>query len=177
MRNFLIVIILVILTSCHKDEPVPVDYGYGTMDLNGESYSLVPYLSKPKRPSDDSLYFLYLKYVLQNGYLRKQIDFSGFKLKLDTQFFKKWNPGETTDMTSVYSTSLSDGDVFGNIYFLNENDTIPDYLKLTEINSKTGEVKGIFQCSYYVDTSLIFDPDSPDTIIITNGYFETIIRE
>ena len=73
---------------------------------------------------------------------------------------------------SKYFTLQDDGDVGGDSYFLLLNDSIPDFIEITEIDGK--EILGNFQMSFVKDLRYgEADPTAPDTIVFLDGKFHT----
>ena len=76
---------------------------------------------------------------------------------------------------AYYNTLLSDGHVFGDIYYVLEDDPVEDYIEITDISGD--EIKGRFQVSFLRDTTSIpVSSSTLDTIIFTNGQFHTRFR-
>lgn len=173
MRILKYALIAMVLVACTKDDPEysPNGFnGFSSATINGNTLSFKPSM---KYFISSGTYGIGLDYF-KNNIIKSVIHFGFFsnvlsKQKLNSILNEKKYP------LASYATLIGDGDVAGNYYFLNETDTIEDYLLLTSFDDKTGDVKGKFQASFYVDTSLIFDLNSPDTIIITDGYFETTV--
>ncbi len=175
MKKLIVLFILIVLYSCTKDEPVSkpsVFNGFGTANINGKEY-----MFKPSMKYHESLgrYGIILVYF-ENEIQRAKIHFAKVSNENSLQTLHKYNDNIINTQCGFY-TSILDGDVAGNYYFLNEKDSIEDYLLLTSFDMTTGEVKGEFQASFYVDTAKIFDHNFPDTIVITNGYFETTVLD
>lgn len=77
----------------------------------------------------------------------------------------------------VANTGLSDGDVFGSYYHLNESDGVEDYIEIRSYNTSTRAISGYFQASLYKDDRVDYDLLRPDTLVIKEGYFETIVQD
>ena len=170
MKKLIVLFILSILYSCTKDEPVSIPSvfnGFGTANINGKEY-----IFKPRMRYFDSYGYGIVLVYFENEIERAQIAIENFANDSTVQILHKYDYNIIEPNAGFYTTIL-DGDVAGNYYILNEKDSIEDYLLLTSFDMTTGEVKGEFQASFYVDTAKIFDHNFPDTIVITNGYFET----
>ncbi len=76
-----------------------------------------------------------------------------------------------TVVNSTFGTSIG-GDVAKNSY--ESIDSPANYLQITDINLKTGEIRGRFAVTYVVYKPSY--PVSPDTIRVKNGEFKTWIR-
>ncbi|HHH50457.1 MAG TPA: hypothetical protein ENK52_05725 [Saprospiraceae bacterium] len=175
MKKYLVLLLtLAMVFSCKDDEnPEPEIYnGFATAKINSEEYNFKPHMAFF---SSVNSYGLSLQYHINENILRKAITFSFINGEIGKKIAYPLRFNNQDTLQCSYGTSIVDGDVFGNYYWLNENDEIEDYLELLEFNESTGEVIGKFQASFYIDTFAIFDQNSPDTIIITDGYFETII--
>ncbi len=171
-----LILVVIVISSCKKDEnPEPDIYNsFATAKINNEVFSFKP--SMIFSSTTDS-YGILLEYHIDEIILRKSLNFSFIKGETIKQSIYPISISNQDTSQCSYSTLIGDGDVLGNYYYLNENDLIEDYLELTQFNESTGNVQGTFQVSFYVDTSTIFDLNSPDTIIITDGYFETTIHD
>jgi len=67
---------------------------------------------------------------------------------------------------SKYYKSIDDGDVAGGTYTLLLNDSISDFVEITEIDGR--EIRGNFQMSFVNNNSI-----PPDTIVFLDGKFHT----
>ncbi len=176
MKYLAIIMLLLFGISCSKDETIiePEVYnGIASGLINGEELIFSPRMT----PSygNDSTYSLLIDLLKGDNVLKKTIHFSYIKPIVEVQLLKQFDFYNKIDLQCSYATRIGDGDVAGNYYYLNADDDIEDYLQLTNFNKSTGEVTGIFQASFVVDTAQIFDTSSPEIIVITNGYFETTI--
>lgn len=173
MKAYLLLILIIIIsTSCGKDENSESEIynGFAMAKINEEEFNLKPAM---KFFPDHNAYGLTIAYHINENVVRKQLIFAYIAGETSRQLVRALDSNRKDTLQASYSTRLQDGDVLGNIYKVNELDNIEDYIELTEFNESTGEVIGEFQASFYVDTSAIFDLSSPDTITITDGYFET----
>jgi hypothetical protein len=78
-----------------------------------------------------------------------------------------------TSVNSNFSNTTPDGDVSKDFY--ESVDVATNYVQITDINRKTGEVRGKFDVTYVI--FIRQDRTSPDTIRITNGQFQARIRD
>ena len=163
---------MLLLASCSKEKYPMVDSysGFATAKINDEVVNLKPSI---KYFPDEKVYGMVLdRYV--DDIVRAEISI-GYFLNIDTlQVLHAYNE-KMKFPQATYVTRIEDGDVAGNSYDLIENDNIKDYIQLISYDEKTGKVVGKFQGSFTVDTTHIFDPNSPNDIVITDGYFETTI--
>jgi len=179
MKNLFVLMILVFMLSCEKEEPeLPIHnetyIGTSTCSINGDSFDFKPKMKGYR--TIENKYSLVLFNFLYDNIFRKEISFSLLELVSGKQKLHNISYSNQEIVQCSFATFISDGDVVGNNYFLNETDSIEDYIELTKINKVTGEIEGIFQASFYIDTGYIADFSSPDTIIIKNGYFKTTIQ-
>lgn len=72
-----------------------------------------------------------------------------------------------------YLSTYLDFDLIDSYYCLNTSDGIEDFLEITEIDFLTKEIKGVFQGSYYIDSTDIDRSDVffPDTVVFKNCSF------
>lgn len=166
-----------IVFGCNKerfDEEAPRHFGNASAYINGDSTSFE--VSVRRLQTNDTLYSLGFHYYI-NGARRKFIYFTGFRMVNERQFLNSAIHMPNRYPFSSYATYLLDGDVAGNYYYLNEDDSIEDYLEITYFNLITKEVRGLVQGSYFIAPELTEKQDlaSPDTIIVTKGIFKTKI--
>lgn len=176
--SFLLTALL--LTACKKENnnpqlEEPSYMGFATMLLNEEEAEFFPILIYSNNSFETAS--LTLTQLSKAGIRRKIVGISSIPINNENHQLTERSPQYVEIGEISFHTLLSDGDVLGNYYYLNEQDEIEDFIQFTHIDEETREVKGIFQASFYVDTSAIFDLSSPDTIIITDGYFETVLQE
>ncbi len=166
------------IISCSKEKPVKDPYliepiGFGTAKVNGEVHDFKPFLY---HRNNQEYYGLSLNRYL-NERLRSEIHIAHFYNTSNLQILTPEIIGEDhLKPEASYGTRLSSCELLmGNYYFLNDNDEIDDYVQLISFDENSGDMVGKFQCSFVVDTSTICDKSSPDTIVITDGYFETTV--
>lgn len=173
MRYLFFVIILTIV-SCKKDQYDPsLHWGTVSGEKNGIHWEAQLYAGVNK-PYEQGIDILIEKYN-SNGYKREEL----YIFKIPSKIQKK--SLTDTDVRSIdtlasalYGTLQDDGDVGGDSYYLILNDTIEDYIEITQINGD--EIKGKFQMSFYKDLRYgEADPSTPDTIVFKNGQFHTRI--
>ena len=166
---------MLLIASCTKDESsIPEFYnGVATGKINGVEFEFKPRMTHSI--GNDSTFNLIINYIIGDNVLRKSISITYIRKTIETQKFNRNVFENKFDLQCKYLTWILDGDVPGNSYELIENDTIADYIQLISYDEKTGKVLGKFQGSFMVDTTHIFDPNSPNDLVITDGYFETTI--
>lgn len=181
MRYFILVFFIVLIGACKKEPAsLPDDgmypyIGTVTMKVNEEEFPFLPVIVNNYRLSGHAdIAFISFS---EEGFERKSLSFSAIPINTEKHSLVKSNNQTVEIGEASYGTSLSDGDVAGNNYKLNDSDSIEDYFQFTSINEDTKEVRGIFQASFLVNKATAFDPSSPDTIIITDGVFETVLQE
>jgi len=171
--------LFVFLNSCRPDEePIvtPDPYtGVAEAKINGEEFEFLPAMSPS--PGNDSTFNLLLNYFIGNQVLRKRVFFRYIRQTLSVQPLFVATSTDKENLQCGFGTFLYDGDVSGNYYLLNPNDSIEDFFRFLSFDEASGEVSGVFQASFVVSENAIFDPNSPDTIVITDGYFETKISD
>ena len=179
MRFLTLLFLLLFLFSCRPDEePIVTSEFYNGMavaKINGEEFEFSPRMS-PSHGNDSTFNFL-LDYFIGDQVLRKEIFFRYIRQTLSVQPLFVATSTDKENLQCGFGTSLYDGDVSGNYYLLNPNDSIEDFFRFLSFDEASGEVSGVFQASFVVSENAIFDPNSPDTIVITDGYFETKISD
>ncbi len=169
-----IILIMLLILCCRDDEQSEQELynGHATAKVNGVKYDFRPSL---KFFPSLGTYSLVLDHF-ENDVLRTQLHFNPFVDQRGAQNLHRSN-NQNLNPQATYSTSIGDGDVEGNNYHLLEMDEVEDFLEIVSLDETTGDVVGNFQASFEVDSLIRFDPSSPDTIVITDGYFETKIKE
>lgn len=171
----LLALAALLLFACGKEEieaEPEAPNGVASAKINGAYLEFSP--SMRFAYASDSKFNLLLQYA-QGGARRKQLALTLLEHSFDLQKLRAIDFDQNNSPRASYATLLYDGDVAGNYYYLNEEDEITDFFQFTEFDERTGRVTGRFQASFVVDTSAIFDLASPDTIVITEGYFETVV--
>ncbi len=175
MKKLLGILLIIISISCCQDDEQsePELYnGYATAKVNGVEYDFKP---RMKVRSSGIGYNIVMNYYV-NDTKRAQLHISAFTKEENAQTLNSENE-DNLNPQAIYATLIGDGDVTGNYYFLNEGDEVQDFIEIISFEESSGDVTGNFEASFYVDTSFIFDPGSPDTIVISDGYFETRVVE
>jgi hypothetical protein len=171
------VISLLILISCGKEDKVEPDFfnGFSSININGEAFEFQPRVTKSH--GNDSTYNVLLAYFIGEHILRKQLSITFVLRSNEKQNLLKSDIFDKSNPQVGFSTRLQDGDVPGNRYCLLMEDSQEDFLQFTQFDESSGEIKGKFEASFVVDSTFNFDVNSPDTILITDGYFETFLSE
>lgn len=170
MKTFIIFAISIyfFIGCCKEDSIDSKSQNFGTATINGSKVNLTPFISRSINMSDK--YFIILENELING-IGGNIQFSWIDRNLKSQILTN-SPHESKILFSKYYARLGDGDVAGNRYIINENDSIVDYLQITSIDEQTGIWKGIFEATFIRDEDKRVNYITPDTIVIKDGYFE-----
>ena len=180
-RLLILLVFAMLLCSCNKNtaslEPIKTGYsriGYMEGVTNGErkTYSPVSIFEY----NSDSTIFLSLDEFDRDSIVRFSIEISSIPLR-DERFtlFKRDSTGQTPNVNA--GSFLSDGDVFGSYYRLDEADSVEDYIEIRSYDASTGAIVGYFQASLYKDDRVDYDPLRPDTLVIEEGYFETVVQD
>lgn len=81
--------------------------------------------------------------------------------------------------TSVFATSVADGDVQGDFYLPVKDEN--NFVSITSYNDQTEEIEGTFQITFAIELEdeppYKNDITAPDTIRLTQGRFSAIVRE
>jgi|GEM_PF-1050623 len=147
--------------------------GTASVRINDEYFTFKANVSKAFEI--DSAFNLYCVLQDEYGQLRKSISCSVFNLSEGKQPINSDLHFPRRFPSAFYGTLLSDGDVAGSFYNLNETDSIADYIQITSYNAQTREIKGILRGSYMV-SHIDYDPAAPDSVVV-NCVFETVIAE
>ena len=175
MKNlvrFFFVALLVI--ACKKDF-VFDEYGYygeGTAYLNGQPWSGLTGIFPTKNYCEpDTCIGVKLLYYNQNGALRGDITIDDIPLVVGKHTLNYiWPTWEDIAYRLIYTKFTSDGDVVTGTYHVFEQSN-DNFLNITEINVRTGDIKGGFQAVVVRDSLWTPLGQKPDTIKITDGSF------
>lgn len=163
-----------LLTGCQK-ESIFDEYGFygeGTAWLNGNPWNGITGVFRAKRFCEpDTCVAVKLLYINQSGALRGDITLDFIPLQTGKYALGYTSPTwEDVRYKLTYSTWASDGDVLTGIYdIFEQNDE--NYVEITELNRKTGDIKGRFQAVVVRDSLWTLSGATPDTIRITDGSF------
>ena len=169
-----IAILFFLFFYTRKKKPTPQFYnGFATLKINGTTFESLSGAVKTK--GADSTYYLSIE--TRNVVISKSITLSIAYVsnQRQQQILMKRNPDEQSYPQT--SLSIMDGKVLYSYYVLNEEDTLQDYLQFIHLDELTGKTKGRFEASFSIDSFTNLDPQAPDTIHITKGYFETTLFE
>ncbi|MCB0599246.1 MAG: hypothetical protein H6557_17455 [Lewinellaceae bacterium] len=182
MRNFLLLLLFfgLLLTACKKEDNPPQPegpsyMGAATMLLNGEEVTFSPLLAYNYNSS--TKVFLFITEFSPEGREGKSIAFTHLPLNKERHVLTRPSLHPQEEKSPGASLSGVDGDVLMYYYPLNEQDDIDDYIQFTHIDEETREVKGVFQASFYRDSLPNPDPSLPDSIVIAEGAFETVLQD
>ncbi len=168
------------LFSCNKNDDGIGRRQWGTISAmkngefwEGEIYSLSKSYSFEAGQGVD----IFINRYNEKGYHREELYFYKVPDKVDKYPLSQTSFLDKDSLIGAdYFTSVDDGDVLGEIYYLILNDSIEDYIEITDVSGK--ELFGRFQASFAKDTtSLDGDPSAPDTVIFTNGKFHTKVLD
>jgi hypothetical protein len=177
MKRFLLFTIALALLSCNKEQftyvPGPYDADFASAKFNTENLELESKMYKSLL--NDSLYRLSIDHLDERGKLLKSMDFEFFRSTTDKQIVQFMEFDNKVDPQFSYY-KMQGNDLVEKVYQVLETDSIEDYIQLTEFNVATGKVKGHFQVSLALAPSFVSPNEPLDTVVITDGYFETTIR-
>lgn len=165
---------VILFFSCNKDavDCVPLREGVAYFNFNGIADST--YIPSILNSVDKETFYLSIIYYTKSKAIKRIATVSKIKYILGKQRIVPIYYNDADETYSSFATAIS-GDIAGNFYYINDNDTIEDYIQLTKIDEVSGEVEGNFQMSYYVDTIAIFDLSTPNTVILRDGYFKAYL--
>jgi len=175
MKNLLFLFLL-FLVACNKNGDKPVPYWGEVSALKNGSCWRADIFAANNKPYYQGIDILIDKFN-EVGFLREHIII--YKIPMKVGFFAL-DSTEVRDIDTLvgskYFTSLDDGDVLGDSYDLLLDDSIPDFVEITEISGK--EIAGNFQMSFVKDlTHGEGDPAAPDTIVFLSGKFYTRLKD
>ncbi len=161
-----------IFAKCKKDKWEGIYFGYAKAEINGVKVNFKASGGLLYNLADSiSLVFQKLDgFVLKESISIQKI-YKGTNLpqsihKVDNSTIR------VESLSSAYY--MTDDDLICDIYDVYEPDSAQNYISITDFNSQTKEIKGIFQVTYLIDPAWRkCNPAAPDTIRIRNGVFHT----
>jgi len=170
-----VVYIFISILGCGCDLPETVEYeSSGSAIFNGETKILEGVFSNLADHRDDYL----LTFRFDNSDTRFELHFDEIFLVDSTQVLNMRDTiSFVNEPVSSFVQIFGCGD--GALYELNVNDTIPDFIKFSEIDTIVGVYKGEFSLS------LSYNPgsrgnDSPlygQDLFVESGEFDLVLRE
>ncbi len=180
MKNQLIFLLLLfVFTTCRKDSVFDEHgfYGEGTALMNSAPWSgKTGVFFKTGVWADfcspDTCIAIKIQHKNQNGELRGDLTLNHVPLRTGRQTLNYvWPTHGDVFCKLTYSEWVADGDVTTGGYFVFEQND-DNYLEITGINLKTGDISGMFQATVVRDSFWTFAGYQPDTIRITEGTFK-----
>lgn len=147
-------------------------YGEGAAQLNGQSWRGKTGIFPTKNFCEpDTCIAITFLYHNQHEELRGDITFDDVPLKRGRKKINYvWPTWDDVQCRLIYSRFAADGDVLvGEYHIVEQNDE--NFLEITELNLKTGDVKGKFQATVVRDSLWTPPGHKPDTIKIMDGSF------
>ncbi len=184
MRKLLsLFLLLLICISCAKYDTPPwftLNYwGEASSKKNGVDWEGYVNALVLGSIHDCTLISISIETYSKEWYHRELLSFSYIPINTKRHFivglnYNRYNY-DSLPPSGNYITSLDDGDVAGPSYDLLEEDSISDYIEITNIDGD--EITGVFQASFVKDSlSLgIRYSNFPDTIRFLKGHFHTKI--
>ena len=169
---YTVILLLMFTISCNK-EKIEIDEYWGEAGAikNGNNWTCLPHAGISN--ISDKL-FISCNTYSKEGYHREQLLL--FKIPLNKGEYNVERTGlrDEDDKTGAkFFTSVDDGDVTGDIYYIAESDSL-SIVSITKIEGK--EIWGTFNLTLFRDTTRVTQhPDVSDTLIFTNGEFHTKI--
>ena len=169
--RFVLIILCILGVACKKSQD---EYYWGqlTATKDGSTWKAKPTAARNTEFKDriDIVADVYN----QQGFLREQIYF--FELKRGTERQNLYRTGTFDNQMKAgahYFTSTDDGDVGCDVYDVLAQDSLLNYIQLTEINPLTRILSGTFNVRFVIDRLPKCDPSARDTIVFNNGAFVT----
>lgn len=164
-----------IFTGCKKDPDKGLYFGSATATLNGKAWKAGKVRCGINIPCyKGKLGFDFIVFN-QEGFKRESLSFGKIPIAKGTYSVNPQNYNDLVCRDTValggYSTSQDEGDVALDYY--NPIASANNYFTITNYNERTKELWGSFAVSFKISTRR--DPNSPDTIRVTNGNFYTKI--
>jgi len=169
-------VLLILLFSCKEEEDIVQSSYFGEAQAiqNNQTWS-----SEVRSGySVDSRDYMNLTFDrFENEFLRTHFHFP--KVSLHNRDFQFVNSGTFLDCGNNICTTFSTGfnDQINDIYEINIEDVIEDWIVIDSFDDQTREFSGRFQASLVIDDSFIKVDNFPDTLIFENGTFNGRVNE
>lgn len=175
MKNVIILILIPLLVfslSCNKEEIELDEYwGEASATKNGSDWMPLPHAGIS---NINGKLFVSCNTYSGEGYHRELLHL--FKIPLIEGNYKIERTevrDEDDKIGAKFFTSVDDGDVTGDIYYISDADSL-NSVSITKIEGD--EVWGAFNLTMYRDTTrAVQHPNVPDTLVFTDGKFHTKI--
>jgi hypothetical protein len=175
--NKLMLILVILLTACSKDELIPLNRDYwGEINIKKNNDMWNPYIIGllANKPFGD-VYGLEIASYDNQNILRKELNIFGIPLNKMGKFEINTTNNQKViiegNIAASYGTSIEDGDVNGDVYYLDTSAN--NFIEITNIYGN--EIKGNFQIRLLRDTSRIKYLENSDTILFKDVTFHTRI--
>ena len=181
MRILSLIFCIFLFSTCKKDEPPKFYYGEVSVKLNGQNFvrEVEAISADTNHPNSFGIWLKEIKQLSKDVSIESEIlSINALKI-FHKQYLKRYDfsPNAKNDKNAMFSTYLSDGDVIGDVYYINENAKTENFLEITQENSGFKEIWGNFQFEMTRD-SLQKDQNSPypDTLKFTEGKFHVYFK-
>lgn len=176
-RYILIYMAAIIFIGCKKDPNKDLYYGTAYATFNGKAWSAGKVRCASNIPCyKGKLGFDFSVYNRQ-GFRRETMVFEKIPIAKGNYSINQLNYNDPLCKDTVaiasYSTLQDDGDVA--LDFYNVIPSLNNYFAIDDYNERTKELRGSFSVTFKIFSRQ--DPNSPDTIRVTNGSFYTKILE
>jgi hypothetical protein len=177
MMKLLFAILVVFLFSCSKgsNEASGNYFGYGKATINGAQWD-----SKARGflldGKPDSVVLVFEN--MQGDVTKDDISFYKVSTQLIRQKVGKMDFSNLSKrLAARYAVMRPDGIIVCTLYNVLEQDSLLNNITITSYDSATKEIKGTFEVSFLMDTTLnkSCNPGALDTVRVRNGEFHTKI--
>lgn len=177
-RIVLFLLATVSIVACHKSNEIPIAekpyIGNGSMTVGPYDIKFqIALMNESTFPDHEGLYTLTLANKDEDSVLRITTFMTAFKLVEGKQKMQ-YRTGDR-EQKELYSYMYTwTGDHIQDRYDLLDTSSDDNYLELYDINEEAGWVKGRFKVTYLRVSNVGFQ-DFPDTLSITDGWFDAQI--
>lgn len=177
-RIAILFVFVVFFTACNKSDDKPIVsepyIGNGSMTVGPYDIKFqIALMNESTFPGHEGLYTLTLANKDEDSVLRITTFMTAFKLVEGKQKMK-YRTGDV-EQKELYSYMYTwTGDQIQDRYDLLDTSSDDNYLELYDINEDAGWVKGRFKVTYLRVSNVGFQ-DFPDTLSITDGWFDAQI--
>jgi hypothetical protein len=177
LKKFLFCTTIFIFIACKKNKDEFNYFGTASAMLNGKSWQAGGVRCYINMPCFKGKLGFQFRVFNQQGFSRESMSFAKIPIAKGTYRLFPSNYADPTCIDTVatagYFTQQDDGDVALDAY--KAINSIDNYFTIEDYNERTKELRGSFSVTFKIFSRQ--DPNSPDTIRITNGKFYTRILD
>ncbi|MFN2458273.1 MAG: hypothetical protein ABR502_08750 [Chitinophagaceae bacterium] len=177
LKSFLLCATVLVFISCKKNKDEFKYFGTASAMFNGRAWQASKVRCGINVPCYKGKLGITFYVYNRQGFLRESLIFEKIPIEKKSFLLFPRNPADMTCADTVatagYFTSQDDGDVALDAY--KAINSIDNYFTIEDYNERTKELRGSFSVTFEIFRRQ--DPNSADTIRVTNGKFYTRILD